>query len=58
MWESNVQKNKIIKLVITANYFVLGKKHAPLLHFVIELPDGMGKHVGRRLIIQSVIQIM
>lgn len=45
----------------TSNYsklFCLGEKHAYLLHFLIELPDGIGKHVGRRLIIQSVIQIM
>lgn len=49
---------KIIKLVINANYFVLGKNHEPLLHLLIELPDGIEKHMGRRLIIQSVIQIM
>lgn len=37
---------KKIKLVIKGNYFILGKKHEPLLHFFIELPDGIGKHVG------------
>lgn len=38
----------IIKLVIKANNFVLGKNHEPLLHLFIELLDGIGKHVGEK----------